>query len=126
MSDGQRARSEIKKSEEPSMTELTGGAVRRNATCAHAGRLSGPSSPFVSTSFANDPHKPQQLDQLDQLDHYHHDRMSTSTTKARHYAALGGRIRSLNTTIAETDSLMGELSSHLLHMQQFAACHAAQ
>ncbi|KLT46431.1 hypothetical protein CC85DRAFT_281525 [Cutaneotrichosporon oleaginosum] len=52
--------------------------------------------------------------------------MSTSTTKARHYAALGGRIRALNSTIVETDALMGELSDHLLHMQQFAACHAAQ
>ncbi len=52
--------------------------------------------------------------------------MSTSTTKARHYAALGGRIRALNSTMAETDALMSELSDHLLHMQQFAACHAAQ
>ncbi|BEI84839.1 hypothetical protein CcaverHIS002_0502400 [Cutaneotrichosporon cavernicola] len=52
--------------------------------------------------------------------------MSTSTTKARHYNALGGRIRALNSTMAETDQLMGQLSEYLLHMQQFAACHAAQ
>ncbi|GMK55875.1 hypothetical protein CspeluHIS016_0209310 [Cutaneotrichosporon spelunceum] len=52
--------------------------------------------------------------------------MSTSTTKARHYNALGGRIRALNSTMAETDELMGKLSEHLVQMQQFASCHAAQ
>lgn len=52
--------------------------------------------------------------------------MSTSQTKARHYAALGGRLRELNTTMSETDELMGKLSEHLLYMREFAACNAAQ
>lgn len=100
-----------------SMTECPG----KSAEKRHVAALFGPRLTSVSTTSTNErlsSHCAQSITPTHA--------MSTSTTKARHYAALGGRIRSLNSTMAETEAMMGQLTDHLVHMQQFAACHAAQ